>query len=353
MHPAWNFAKIRLLIFKQLEPTDLARLARTSQAFFDFAIARLWNTLTSVRPLFVWKNGELVPIDLQRINRYAPFVHNVCLESDQHSPISIPSEFKESRGRIRKRWKASWKELCEQLVVTRGTNKFLPNLQRFRVNWVDETVLLPFIGISGANLIEIHIKYIEHREPESVVRRILEQLGETPKLELLSVRDGEPDLIPLEIIRTSPLKSLRITSRTETRGGWNDPIYRIYGIRPDILQIDSLQSLSITLNQDWDLLLEPKRSRRHLPRLRRLWVDLLPFPFGEPSRTHPGKFFRDLEFPELQFLKIKFPVKTTTGLIFIDIVREMSENCRLQGLKELALAGYVPVPKRDNCNRFN
>jgi hypothetical protein len=85
-----------------------------------------------------------------------------------------------------KQWREVWKEIAE----LRPQSRYLPNLRCLRINNVAEELLIPLIGIAGANLVHLYIKYIHNPESESLVQKILRELQDTPKLAKTGVPDG-------------------------------------------------------------------------------------------------------------------------------------------------------------------
>jgi hypothetical protein len=364
MHRGWLIEDIQLLIFEHLHNQDLARLACTCTFLSEPAITQLWKTLTSLQPLIsalpkYAKSRELGAGDLARLDYYSTKVQNVHLEGTLDEPITIPKAVQNlSKGRkIQDR--VPWRVLWAEIASLRTQKNFMPNLRRLWINNVHEEVLIPFIGISGAHLREFYVKYMQYRQSESVVERILEQVGDTPRLEYLFVRDGEPGVIPKRIIQQSPLKRLRISTRMLNRGGFEESNYRAFTIRPAILEKSSIEHLSIMLTHLWRQPQHPTKSQKYFPLLQTLWVDLLPVtfnncgqskclgvlahgwacPFQDTKTTSPVEFFTALDNPSLRELTLKFPVTTTTGAMFLEIISAAQEHCRLGNLTELALAG--------------
>jgi hypothetical protein len=72
----------------------------------------------------------------------------------------------------------------------------LLNLRHLRVSYIHEEVLIPFVGVSGANIKELYIKYLHYQQKDSVVRRIIDLFENTARLEYLFVRNSAADVIP-------------------------------------------------------------------------------------------------------------------------------------------------------------
>jgi hypothetical protein len=370
MHDAWLIEDIQQLVLDHLDQQDLARLARTCKPIFEFAINRLWRKLTSVQPILCClpedtKTRVLIPSDLVRLYFYASKIQIVHLEGTLDHPITIPKLFPKSKKRAKATYRVPWTRFCEELAAARQGKSYMPNLRRFYVNNVIEEVLLPFIGVSAANLEIFYIKYTQHRQPESTAHKILENFEETPKLEYIYVRNGGPDMIPMRIIEQSPLKRLRFAAKMTDRGFIGCPQYENYTIKPEIFKKDTIENFSVSLSHDWCPAEINASAEKYFPSLRSLWLDLIPFTFGIPvcecrnqdeMRNHgwactrnrnkpiaqarsPVAFFEGMDNPEIHELIIKFNVQSTSGSMFLEVVNAAKENCRLQNLTELALAG--------------
>lgn len=125
-------------------------------------------------------------------------------------------------------------------------------------------------------------------------------------------------------------------------------------LRIKILQISTLESLTLGLTKEWYSPAIEKLERKYLPALKTLWLNLTTFkPEGDniwisadnglkdeaiPPRQPPTVFFEGLDNPELKLLNIKFPLQAT-GPMFLSVISAAQNNCRLQNLSELALAG--------------
>ena len=382
MHSAGQIDDVRHLIFEQLEPQDLARLAQTCKALFDVATNELWRTTDSVLPFFKclpsgFRSRPLQVEDIQRLDFYASKVQNLFLESsDIRKLVRLPQSFQRKKKQPEENPVKTWEELWSEIAQLRRTSEFLPNLRRLRINNAVEELLIPLIGISGSNLTQIYIKYIQHRQPESVVRKLLDGLQETPRLEYLFVRDGLPDLVPSKLIQQSPLKHLRLDPRIHA-GRHQDNQFKRYPLRSEILQKSTLEHLTLGLTREW---YSPniKASRgRYLPALKTLWLNLTTcvpedcdftcsetgahswtcFGYGakrdnapDCGRRSPTVFLEGLDDPELSLLNIKFPLETT-GKMFLDVVSAANSSCRLRNLKELALAGGAWINNCDECGK--
>lgn len=152
----------------------------------------------------------------------------------------------------------------------------MSNLRHLRINNVVEELLIPLIGISGSNLTQIYIKYIDNRQHESVILRILDGLQDTAKLEYLFVRDGEPDLLPSKLIRQSALKHLRLDPRIHAHRHVNFQ-FNQFPLRHDILQKSSLEHLTLGLTREWYAPEVKALGNKYLPALKTLWLNLTTF----------------------------------------------------------------------------
>ncbi|CAJ2501413.1 Uu.00g042660.m01.CDS01 [Anthostomella pinea] len=354
MHPAWQIDDIRYSIFECLDPCDLARLARTAGFFFNVATDELWKTVGSMSPFLCClppdaRRRPLQVGDIQRLNLYTSKTQSVRLESKEIARvIPLPPRFQPNKKQQQQQpdedTTKTWEELWEEITKLSPRSDFLPNLRRVRFNSAVEELLTPLIGISGANLTHIYIKYIHQRRPESIVRNFLDQLQDTSKLKYLFVRDGEPDLVPSRLIQQSPLEHLRLDPRIHA-ARHEDFQFKEYPLRFEILQKETLEHLTIGLNRLWYSDAFRALDGRYLPALKTLWLNLTTFTtealYGWTSNDierSPAVFLSRLDNPELSLLNIKFPLDTY-GNMFLDVVSAANTGCRLDNLVELALAG--------------
>lgn len=167
------------------------------------------------------------------------------------------------------------------------------------------------------------------------------------------VRDGEPDLVPTNLIQQASLKHLRLDPRIS---------YRIkrYHIRPEILAISTLEHLSFGLGPEWySPKLDEDLQKKIFPALKTLWLNLATITNSGckvcssscknrgvhswvcttiyPDKRSPVAFLEALDTPELSLLNIKFPHEVT-GPMFLDVIEAANSSCRLRNLTELALA---------------
>lgn len=358
MHHAWHIDDIRYLIFELLERGDLARLARTCKALSDFAVNELWRKPNSIACFLSclpqgYRNRPLQSQDLERLDFYASKAQKLVLESDDvRYPIRLPYEFLAVKKSMNNPCK-SWKELWAEIAALRPQSNFMPNLRSIRVSNISEELLLPLIGISGARLTKIYVKYIHDRhKPSSLVFDFLNQLQDFSRLEYLFVRDGEPDLVPTRLIQQAPLKHLRLDPRIHARRH-QDYQFKSYPLRPEILQKSTLEQLTLGLTREWYSPEIEALDTRYLPALRTLWLNLTTFKPDPHSRDldarcwvrgseiqkrSPVVFFEGLDNPDLDLLNIKFPAEAS-GSMFLEVVSAAKENCRMENLTELALAG--------------
>ena len=372
MHPSLQLDDIKRLIFKSLEPRDLARLARTCKAFFYIATDELWKTIHSFSPLlsclpldFQYRYRKLQVEELQRYDFYVPKIRNLFLEGETRAVMVLPPPF-----RSKPRSKASkhnpektWEELWEEIAKLRPMSELLSNLRRLRISNVEERLLVPLIGISGSNLTQIHITFVQNRQFESVTLKVLDGIQYTPKLESLFVRDYEAHLV--DLIRQSPLKHLRLDPRIRC----HMPQYDQSPLLHEFLWKSTLKNLSLGLTRDWYTPEIKALTSKYLPALKKLWLTLTAFDPRQCEQscvnitanswtcrsdkgTHnrnlhrttncwrrsPADFFTRLDNPELGLLNIKFPFEVT-GRKFLDVVSAVNNSCRLGNLTELALAG--------------
>ncbi|PMD16034.1 hypothetical protein NA56DRAFT_709119 [Hyaloscypha hepaticicola] len=290
--------------------------------------------------------------DLDRLDFYAAKIKNLYLESKRvDKVIRLPRKFNLEKNAYKhlKPWREFWKEIAE----LRPHSRYLPNLRRLRINNVAEELLIPLVGITGANLVHLYIKYIHNPEPESLVQKLLRELQDTPKLEYLMVRDGEQDLVPIKLIQQAPLKHLRLDPRI-SHG------IKKYHIRPEIIDKSTLKHLSLGLSPEWYTPgLEPHLKKKCFPALETLWLSLATITNSGckvcssscrnrgvhswvcttiyPDKHSPVAFLEALDNPELSLLNIKFPHEVT-GPMFLDVIEAANSSCRLRNLTELALA---------------
>ena len=368
MHPLLQLDEIQRLIFKSLEPRDLARLARTCKAFFHTATDELWRTLRSFSPLlsclppdFQYQYRKLQVEDLHRYAFYAPKVQNLYLESE--TVMRLPPLFQSKlRSKAKKK---TWEELWEEISKLQPMAELLSNLRRLRISNVTERLLFPLIGMSGSNLTQLHIQFVQSNQTPSVTLKILSGIRYTPKLESLSVRDKEAHLV--DLIRQSPLKHLRLESQIRR----NSTQYNQYPLLHEVFAKSTLKNLTLVLSREWYSPEITGLKSKYLPELRRLWLNLIVFRPSqcEPScvnittgswtcqndnhpynrnlhprtncgRRSPTVFLKGLDNPELSLLNIKFPIDIT-GRKFLDVVSAVSSSCRVGNLTELALAGEI------------
>jgi hypothetical protein len=344
MHPALQIDDIQHLIFERLQPRDLARVARTCNAFFDSATQELSKTITSLSPLLCclppdYRGRPLQAEDLHRLDLYASKVQNLLLETER-SLICLPLQFK-PKNQSKTNPEKSWEELWQEIASLRPTSEFLPNLRRLRISKVAEELLIPLIGISGSKLNQISIKNIHRTQPQSIVFQILDLLQETPKLENLVVRGGEPDFVPSKLIQKAPLKRLRLEPRMNSKRNLELQLYR-FPLGSEVLQKSMLETLTLSLTWQWCSPGIKALNGRCLPALKTLWLDLTIFKLGAHSfgNQAPIIFFKSLNNPELSLLNIKFYFETT-GVMFLDVISAANSSCRLKNLSELALASEV------------
>ena len=368
MHPAWQNLDISLLIFEHLNPRSLARIARTCKALFHVATDELWKTLDSVLPFLSclhpdFRNRRLQDKDVKSLDFYAAKVRNLLLESQ--TVLRLPRQFRPRKSQTQESWEEIWKEIANLRQLQRQrqlTSDFLPNLRHLRVNNVEEEFLIPLIGMSGSNLTQIYIKSLHERQSKSIVFQMLDQLQSTAKLEYLFVRDGEPDLVPSQVIRDAPLKHLRLDPRIH--GHRHEEFnFKQFPLRQEILQKSSLENLTLGLTRQWCTPEIKASKEKYLPALKSLWLNLTTFKpercdmscvnmtshswtcYGpgtdnttDCGRRPPTRFLEGLDNPELSILIIKFPIEAT-GRMFLDVVSAANKSCRLGSLTELALAG--------------
>ncbi len=181
MHIAWQLEDIRYLLFEHLEPRDLARLAQTCKELFELATDELWKTITSIPPLLCplprdFRQRLLRRADILRLDVYTAKVKHIYLESKSvDKVIRLPSELNPAKKKnlYLKSWQALWTEIVE----LQPASEFLPNLRRLRINNVAEELLIPFVGISGANLAQLYVKYIHNPEPKKCCSKTLGTTG--------------------------------------------------------------------------------------------------------------------------------------------------------------------------------
>ena len=380
MHPSLHLDEIQRLVFKSLEPRDLARLAQTCKAFFHIATDELWKTINSFTPFlsclpqdFQYRYRKLQVEDLHRYVFYLPKVRNLFLESRAVMLIPPPFRSKPRSKANKHNLEKTWEELWEEIDKLRPISELLSNLRRLRISNVEERLLIPLVGISGSNLTQIHIKFVQNRQTQSIVLKVLDGIKHTPKLESLFVRDKEAHL--LDLIRQSPLKHLRLDPRIRGRE-WQ---YYQSPLPHEILQKSALQNLTLGLTREWYTPEIKALNSKYLPALKKLWLNLSVFeprhcvqscintaanswtckgdnfPYSSSlhratncGRRSPTTFFKGLDNPELRLLNIKFPI-AVTGRKFLDVMSAASDSCRLWELTELALAGGSWFPHCWEC----
>lgn len=380
MHPLLQLDEIQRLIFKSLEPRDLARLAQTCKAFFHTATDELWKTIHSFSPFlsclppdFQYRYRKLQVEELQRYDFYVPKVQNLFLEGRGVMLLPPPFRSKPKSKASEHNPEKTWEELWEEIAKLRPMSELLSNLRRLRISNVEERLLVPLIGISGSNLTQIRIQFIQNKQTPSVTFKVLDGIQHTPKLESLFVRDHEAHLI--DLIRQSPLKHLRLDPRIRC----NEPQYNQSPLRHEILQKSTLKNLTLGLTRDWYTPEIKALNSKYLPALKKLWLNLTVFdprqceqscvnitadswtcrsdklPYNHNlhratncGRQSPTVFLQGLDNPELSLLNIKFPIEVT-GRKFLDVVSAANNSCRLGNLTELALAGGGWFPHCWEC----
>jgi hypothetical protein len=358
-------------------------LAATCRALAEPITARLWETIGCLSALLKalpkdYLQRQILAEDVEALDRCSARVLRVRIGPLQshwynNKPEGIPDRFlKLKEGEKRgaqddQLWYDVWNQIAR---VRPKTSRFLPNLQEIRVHDIREAALLPLVGtIDGANLAYIRIRNLQHRTPESIVRKLLEMLPDTPKLEYLFVRDGQTGLVPPEMIKRSPLKQLRLPPRTFSKK--HELLqFQTHALMPEVLTSSGLWNLTLDLTRDWYTPeIEALVGKKYLPCLTNLWLDLTTF-MSEPckhticrqsdihgwtclkaedyrvkadvdtlcQRKPPQVFFEFLDRPELRLLNIKFG-PYVYGKDYLAVVRAAEENCRLQNLEELVLGG--------------
>jgi hypothetical protein len=378
MHAAWAIVEIRDLILELLDRRDLGRFSRTSKAFFHIATDALWDALDSFMPLVLCLPSDfgrrpLHLAEIQRLDFYAAKVRKLRLEEVLH----LPPGFRGTKKTRPTDYGKGWAELWEEIAALRPPSQFLPNLRRIRVNNVAEDLLAPLVGITGSNLTGLYLKAPHRKQADSVVGRFLVQLKDTPKLEYLFVRDGEPDITPLKLITAPSLIHLRLEPRVQ-HGGMAECSFEKHPLRLEILQKPKLEYLTLSLTRDWSTP-EIEAMGKYLPGLKTLWLNLNTFRPGacgqscrntndnswtcrglhhlehlrndtSCQRRSPVAFFEGLDNPELKLLNIKFSIYTTAPML-LEVVSAAMNSCRLQNLKELALTGGGWFPHCHECAR--
>jgi hypothetical protein len=361
MHRAWLIVDIQYLFIKYLEQRDLAVLARTCQALHSIATEALWETLIDFESFVSVLPPDfglrpLVAKDLQRLDHFSRLVKYLLPESkDADVVIRLPGHASgkkknsrkklwvkpSSKGKWENRSKKTWQDLWQEIRALRPQSEFLPNLRRLRFSNADERLLLPLIGISGTYLTEIYIKHIHYRQYTNTVYEFLDSIQDISRLYYLLVRDGEPDLVPLRLIRDPPLQHLRLEPRivgTNNRSGNDGPEFKLYPLRPEILQKHSIEKLSIGLTQEWYSEQIKTLQGRFLPKLQTLRLQLGVLNDMRAWETaSPVYFFEKLDHPELRLLRITFPY-VVTGKSLIDVLTAANANCRLENLIDLSLS---------------
>ncbi|KAN0099878.1 hypothetical protein V8E51_013653 [Hyaloscypha variabilis] len=312
MRSSLQLDEIQRLIFKSLSPRDLARLVRTCKAFFHVATDELWKTINSFSPFL-----SCLPPDFQYRYRklQVPKVQNLFLESRAVMALPPPFRSKPKSKATKYNPEKTWEELWEEITKLRPMSESLSNLRRLHISNVEERLLVPLIGISGSNLTQIHIQFIQNRQTQS-----------------------------------SPLKHLRLDLRIRC----NMPQYNQSPLPHEILQKSTLKNLTLGLTRDWYTPEITALNNKYLPALQKLWLNLAAFDPGQCKhdkppynrklhratncgRRSPAVFFKGLDNPELSLLNIKFPFEVT-GRKFLDVV-SAANSCRLGNVTELALAG--------------
>ena len=380
MHPSLHLDEIQRLVFKSLEPRDLARLAQTCKAFLHIATDELWKTINSFSPFlsclpqdFQYRYRKLQVEDLHRYVFYLPKIRNLFLESRAVMLLPPPFRSKPRSKANKHNLEKTWEELWEEIAKLRPISELLSNLRRLRISNVEERLLIPLIGISGSNLTQIHIKLVKNRQTQSVVLKVLDGIKHTPKLESLFVRDKEAHL--LDLIRQSPLTNLRLDLRIRCY----ETQYNQSPLPHEIFQKSALQNLTLSLTREWYTPEIKALNSKYLPALKNLWLNLTEFeprqcvescvntaanswtcrvdkfPYSSSlhratncGRRSPTVFFKGLDNPELSLLNIKFPT-AVTGRKFLDVMSAASDSCRLGKLTELALAGGGWFPHCWEC----
>jgi hypothetical protein len=167
--------------------------------------------------------------------------------------------------------KKTWEGLWEEIAKLRPMSELLSNLRRLRISNVEERLLVPLVGISGSNLTQIHIEFVQNRQIQSVTLKVLDGIQYTPKLESLFVRDYEAHLA--DLIRQSPLKHLRLGPRTRC----HMPQYNQSPLPQEILRKPTLKNLSLGLTRDWYTSEIKALNSKYLPALKKLWLTLTAF----------------------------------------------------------------------------
>lgn len=101
MHEAWLIDDIWRLIADHLDHKDFAVLAQTCKALFPLAVSERWKTVTSFSGFLAClpprhQSIALQPQDLERLDFYSSFVHNVILGpkyDDGSQPLRLPGQY--------------------------------------------------------------------------------------------------------------------------------------------------------------------------------------------------------------------------------------------------------------------
>lgn len=141
--------------------------------------------------------------------------------------------------------KKTREELWEEIEKLRPVSELLSNPQRLRITNVEERLLIPHIGISGTNLVQIHIQFIQNPQTQRVALKVLDRIKHSPKLESLFVRNNEAYLV--DLIRQSPLKHLRLDPRIRRL----KPQYNDSPLSHEILRKSTLTNLTLGLTREW------------------------------------------------------------------------------------------------------
>jgi hypothetical protein len=271
MHPSLQFDEIQRLTFKSLEPRDLARVAQTCKAFFHIATDELWKTINSFSPFlsclppdFQYRYRKLQVEEPQRYDFYVSKVQNLFLES--RAVIVLPPPFRSKPKSKASKYnpEKTREELWEEIAKLRLMSELLSNLRRLPISNVAERLLVPLIGISGSNLTQIHIQFIENRQTQSFTLKALDGIQYTPKLESLFVRDNVAHLV--DLIRQSPLKHLRLDPRIRC----HKPQYNQSPLPHEILRKSTLENLTLGLTRDWYTPEIKALNSKYLPALKKL-----------------------------------------------------------------------------------
>jgi hypothetical protein len=359
MHQAWIIDDIWKLLLEHLTSHDLAVLARTNRAFFDLATSQLWHTLPSFSPFMHClpldhRHRPLQASDLERLDLYTTKVRVLSLEGKSaDAPVRLPKEY---QGRINKQgqkknpgkeWFALWDEIA---ALGGASSTAFPRLRlrKLRINSADERLIYPLFNIPSEGLEQIYIKILHQRQTPSLVPKFLDSLSDVGRLEYLFVRDGQ-DLIPERVLRDAPLKHARFDPRIEA--GRHDVFhYKTFPLRREVLHKETLEHLTMGLTRDWwtpalgigEEMVGARggqpTSRKFLPRLKTLWLNLTTFE-AEAYKSHsPAEFLDALDRPKLDLLNIKFRYDAT-GKDFLSTLKAAKRSIDLEQATNLAIAG--------------